>query len=90
MITAITVLLFIPPIWMLSKGWPIRAGLAMLLAVLLPIAAMLAAYDDLPPGVGMVLFAAIPFLIVAMLVLAGGIIAAAVRLAKRHSSVRGL
>ncbi|HYI47084.1 MAG TPA: hypothetical protein VEX35_01335 [Allosphingosinicella sp.] len=91
MIFAAAILLFfVPPLWMLSKGWPVMAGLTMLLAVMLPIVAMLAEYDDLPPGAGIVIFAAMPFALVALLTIAGGMVAAVGRMARRRASARGL
>lgn len=87
MIYAGAMLLFFgPPLWMLSKGWPVMAGVTMLLAVMLPFVAMLAEYDDLPPGAGMVVFAAIPFALVALLTIAGGMIAAVTRTVRRRAS----
>jgi hypothetical protein len=87
---AAMLLFFVPPLWMLSKGGPVTAGFTMLLAVMLPIVAMLAEHDDLKPGGGMVVFAAIPFALVALLTIAGGMIAAVVRMAKRRAPAQGL
>lgn len=76
-------LFIVPPLWMLSKGWPIRAGLTMLLAATCPIAGMLANNDDLPPGAGLLVFAALPLVLVAVLIIMGGVVAAAVRAIRR-------
>jgi hypothetical protein len=81
-------LLFLgPPVWMASKGWPIRAGLTMLLAAILPTAVMVAETDDLPPGAGFVIFVAIPFVLIALLTIIGGIVAAVVRAIQRARSI---
>ena len=80
-------LYFVPPLWMLSKGWPVMAGFTMLLAVMLPIVVIWAESDELPPGAGMVIFAAMPFALVALLTIAGGMIAAVVRCARRRTAM---
>jgi hypothetical protein len=73
-------LYIVPPAWMLArKGWPVRAGLTMLAASLLPVAAMLAAGEDLPPGAGLALLMLAPFVLVALLTIPGGALANALR-----------
>lgn len=80
--TAVLLYIF-PPIWMLArKGWPVRAGLTMLVASLLPVASMAASGDDLTPGAGVAVFMLAPFVLIALLTIAGGVIANAFRALK--------
>lgn len=78
------VLLYIfPPIWMLvRKGWPVSAGLTMLVASMLPIAAMVASGEDLSPGAGMAVLMLAPFVLIALLTIGGGVIADTIRALK--------
>ena len=75
------VLLYIfPPLWMLvRKGWPIRAGLTMLAASLLLLLPMIGTVNELPPAAGILAFAFVPFVLLAIAVICGGLIAALVR-----------
>ena len=77
---AAVLLYIVPPLWMLAgKGWPVRAGLTMLAASLLPFAAMVASGEGRSPGAGMAAFMLGPFVLVALLTIAGGAIVNALR-----------
>jgi hypothetical protein len=66
-----------------GKGWPIRAGLVMLVTSLLPLVPFLATGERLGPGFGMFVVVLFPFFAVAILTILGGIIAWCVRTVHR-------
>ena len=82
-IWAAVLLYIVPPAWMLArKGWPVRAGLTMLAASLLPIIAMAASREGLSPGAGVALFMLGPFVLIALLTILGGMIVNGLRALK--------
>ena len=86
MVWAAVLLYIFPPPWMLvRKGWPIRAGLTMLAASLLPLLPMIGTERELPPGAGIPAFALAPFVLLAMVVICGGVLAGFVRFYRRRT-----
>jgi len=80
---AAVLLYIVPPIWMLvRKGWPVRAGLTMLVAAMLPVAAMVASGEDLSPGAGMAVLMLAALVLIALLTIGGGVIANRIRALK--------
>ena len=73
------------PLWMVvRKGWPIRAGLTMLLASLIPLVPILFVEGEYPPGAGLLLLVVAPFVLLALLAIIAGILAAALRTVRRR------
>jgi hypothetical protein len=67
------------------KGWPIRAGLTMLLASLLPLAPILFVDGEISPGTGIHMLAAASFVLLALLTIGGGVVVALIRAARRRA-----
>ena len=84
----ISMLLYvILPAWMLSRGWPIRAGIAMMVAALLPWAVLFAT-EPPPwgPGAGIALMITAAMLLLALVPIAIGIGSAMLRLLRKRST----
>ncbi len=75
LITSAFLLYLFPGFWMLfRKRWPIRAGLAMLCACILPFGPLFWSDEPIAPGTGMLILAVLPFVALALLIiLAGGV-----------------
>lgn len=81
----VTILLYVAVgIWLLSKGWPLRAGLAMGAIALLPLTWQIKFTDSEALGAG---FVAVILLLIPILLIIVGVIAPIVR---RVRSVRGV
>jgi hypothetical protein len=88
LVVPISILLYlILPAWMLSRGWPIRAGIAMMFAALLPWAVVFATEPPpWEPGAGIALMFTAAMLLLAFVPIAIGIGYAMLRLLrKRHT-----
>ena len=74
--------------WLLCRGWPIRAGLGMLAAALLPwVIWFIALPHPWGPGLGIVAFLTLAQLLVALLPIAFGLAYICIRYVGKRSSV---
>lgn len=78
-------LYFVVPIWLLVKGWPLRAGLAGLLIALLPGIAHGVFWPDSAGNFGLLMIVLVPL---PLLLMATGVVAGFSRLAKKATSER--
>lgn len=77
------VLYILLPVWLLSRGWPTRAGVAMIVAALLPwIVWLFALSEPLGPGAGIALLLTACMLLLALVPLVIGIMQTVMRAVK--------
>lgn len=89
-LTSAILLYLFPALWMLfRKRWPVRAGLSMIGACVLPFLSLLTTDEPMGPGGGILILAILPFVALALLIILVGTIQALVRQvrARRHISV---
>jgi hypothetical protein len=80
-VVVVTWLLYaVVPIYLIYRGWPLRAGLAMLLVALLPLTWQGVFTDSDAKGFGILLAVMLPF---PLLIIAWGLIAAILRGVRR-------
>ena len=91
LIVPMSLLLYVVlPIWMLSRGWPARAGLAMVVAALLPwMVWYLAVPEPWGPGAGLAALLTALMLLVALVPLLIGVILSVLRFARLRRSAGG-
>lgn len=76
----------VPPVWMLIRGWPIRASLVMFIAALLPWAVWLVTVPKpWGPGAGFFILITALQLLLAVVPLVFGVAGASRRLLRRRS-----
>ena len=93
MILAAAILIYwFAAFWMLfAMGWPIRAGLLMIIACVLPFSPLFVTDEPIGPGTGLLALATLPFIVLALLaVLVGTVKAVARKLRVSSRSSAGL